>query len=132
MKQLKYFTVTCFTKKEMFKTKTGIKSSFWKSLLYLHLQIFQKHWCAMQKHKRNQRSIFSCFISPLFSAYICQGKASTQSTAFIRPSQGLRSLLKLSMNKYITFIQTRFLTVSLTTELIFFKKQNFGIYDWTL
>ena len=57
---------------------------------------------------QKRKSIIVFFISPLYSAYVCQGDACTFSAAFIRPSQGLKSLLKLSMNKCTTFIQTRF------------------------
>lgn len=70
-----------------------------------------------QEKKGNQYSAFFFLISPLYSVYICQGNACTFSAAFIRPSQGLTSLLKLNMNKCIIIIQTRFSVRAQTIEL---------------
>lgn len=75
-----------------------------------------------QGTREKRKSIFSFFISPLYSVYICQGNACTFSAAVIRPSQGLTSLLKLNMNKCIIIIQTRFSEWAQTIE--FYKNEE--------
>lgn len=78
---------------------------------------------AIQRQSRNWGSIFSCFISPLSGAYMCQDKGSTWSTAQGNSFQGLQ---QLSLKTACSFSQAPSAHTNPQTELM---KGNFWTWN---